>query len=754
MAPANNLERQAARRIAGAGNIKYTEALRRLRESGVQPSQILDGTVDAASIPNTPSGTGTVLVGELHKIAETQASMAHQRLDLDALRRAAMSRPDVRPALLPQEMFELGAYADLLTADDLKGQVTLFKDPAAQELLKIVLESQGEPSISLLGIPGSGKTFLLAKLSVAARAIPDVRVFTASGTSLSTVAGLPEFLREAQSAQQTALVLLDNASGFGGTRATDPDHELGRAVAEHLILRGHPAAAVLAVSHLPLAGETSDSDRVFMGWQHMTLPVAVDPEITAAGEHAGSRYTPLYVPAKGEPRLLGNALAALTRMPSPQHREAAAVPVPAKPVNPLAKEECPGDFLWSAFGADYPDTQCENGRLVDMDSGNISEIPCPFDDSEAFTEYQFGDPTLPECSRCSRILPVGTEIHYHEGDYGSLWWSAACPDCGLQRVNMVDHSDDEDIDALCEAREQEARAGHALARAVKIDYAEALDRLRITKVSPSELLAVEAGAGHGLAAQTLLAGGIPELYPFDPAQPEMTSMRFQNPPGQTLSTTAEGHGYKVTAEPVEPPSFTLGTDAATGEPLRAVLAGQVWEHTAICGDGAATTAELLRIAAELTDQGVAVTVFSGNPEQSWPWQARVVHTGPGHWADARAAADEMTNSFVGLMLHPVDDPEPLVILVDSAAMSAVPSGVAAEEREHVSHVAHLWREWTITGRFAGWTMVTAMEFGATRALKDMAWVLVPDAAQVSWSGWPQEGRVLRNRHGMIHSVHP
>lgn len=221
--------------------------------------------------------------------------------------------------------------------------------------------------------------------------------------------------------------------------------------------------------------------------------------------------------------------------------------------DPLAKEECPGDFLWSAFGADYPDTQCQNGRLVDMDSLNISDIPCPYCNPDAFTEYMFDLPTIPECASCAGMLPLGTEIHYHEGDQGSLWWSAACPTCGLRRVNMVDHGDDEDddmIEHLVEWREQESRAGHALAGAVKVGYAEAVRRMRIAKVQPAALLAAAAGARVDLAAQTLLAGGIPELYPYDPAQPEMESMRFRNPAGQALVTVPDGAGwYKVTVQP-------------------------------------------------------------------------------------------------------------------------------------------------------------------------------------------------------------
>lgn len=862
MAPQNNLERQAARKLAEAQGIKYTEALRRLRASRIQPSEALAALqADFTAWPSSPAAPSASLpVGATATLADLNS-----------------------PA------------GSLDPAAHLTGHGRMA---AVEDLLTLVLDTQGQPALGLFGPIAMGKTALLRALRHAAALVPDVRVFMASSLGMSDLRGLPEFLRETESAACTALVLLDDATGFMGHRDNWPDNEPGRAVAERLILRGHPAAAVVAASHLPLPTWPEDSGRVIMGWQkvrqpdwsQMGLPTALDPGITALREEVAARYSPLYVPVRGEARLLGDLPAV-----------AAHVALPGKPVNPLAKEECPGDFSWSAFGADYPDTQCDGGRLVDMDSLTISEIPCPFDNPEAFTEYQFGDPTFPECSRCSRILPVGTEIHYHEGDNGSLWWSAACPDCGLQRVNMVDHGDDADIDALCEAREQEARAGHALARAAGIDYAEALHRMRITKAKPADLLEAEAGTSRSTLAQTLMAGGIPEKFPFDPSFPTMDAMRFLDPPGKTLQTlvgpnlsnlsvvavpnlpteslakescpgtllwsafdsgsqdTACRDGRLVdidsqqdsgvpcpycepaaftrhrfgeerprpmcggcgkrlassteihyhedasepgvlwwsaecpdcglavvlldaaeeAAQPSEPPqitwwpkaaapaaqthrpaapSFTLGHNLPGGVPLRAVLAAQAWAHTAVVGQRAATAAELVRIAAELAGQGVAVTVFSGSPEQSWPEGVRVIPTGPGRWAAARAAAEQMEAERLAVLDRPLTEriqaPEPLVILVDAASMDAMSALERGEGSEDLLQLSWLCFQWLRKGRITDWTMVQAMDPDAQRGLKDMAWVLVPDAAQVSWSGWPQEGRALRNRHGMIHSVHP
>lgn len=52
MAPVNNLEQRAAKMLAAAEGINYTEALRRIRSSGIKPSEVLSGqTVSAASAP-------------------------------------------------------------------------------------------------------------------------------------------------------------------------------------------------------------------------------------------------------------------------------------------------------------------------------------------------------------------------------------------------------------------------------------------------------------------------------------------------------------------------------------------------------------------------------------------------------------------------------------------------------------------------------------------------------------------------------
>ena len=50
MAPVNNIERRAAKKLAASDNINYTEALRRIRNSGTKPSDILAGQSVTATV--------------------------------------------------------------------------------------------------------------------------------------------------------------------------------------------------------------------------------------------------------------------------------------------------------------------------------------------------------------------------------------------------------------------------------------------------------------------------------------------------------------------------------------------------------------------------------------------------------------------------------------------------------------------------------------------------------------------------------
>lgn len=109
---------------------------------------------------------------------------------------------------------------------------------------------------------------------------------------------------------------------------------------------------------------------------------------------------------------------------------------------PPQKEVCPDHLRWSAFGADYMDTACVNGWLVELDydgDGGV-DIACPFCLPAEFTRWRLdGTAVWPTCSCCLVKLPDGTAINYHDGQ--DLTWSARCPTCGPRFVLMRDYGD-------------------------------------------------------------------------------------------------------------------------------------------------------------------------------------------------------------------------------------------------------------------------------------------------------------------------
>ena len=60
---------------------------------------------------------------------------------------------------------------------------------------------------------------------------------------------------------------------------------------------------------------------------------------------------------------------------------------------PVEPQECPEQMPVSYFGASYQDSQCIDGYLWDLDSGDGEhlygggDIPCPFCNTEKFIEY-------------------------------------------------------------------------------------------------------------------------------------------------------------------------------------------------------------------------------------------------------------------------------------------------------------------------------------------------------------------------------
>jgi hypothetical protein len=97
-----------------------------------------------------------------------------------------------------------------------------------------------------------------------------------------------------------------------------------------------------------------------------------------------------------------------------------------------------GQFEWSAFGANYPDTECVDGVCADLDAdwSTNAGIPCPFCNSSAFFEYQWGGGWIvPTCYECQEKLPSKTPLTFHDGP--GLTFSADCPKCQAHATTLM-----------------------------------------------------------------------------------------------------------------------------------------------------------------------------------------------------------------------------------------------------------------------------------------------------------------------------
>lgn len=97
---------------------------------------------------------------------------------------------------------------------------------------------------------------------------------------------------------------------------------------------------------------------------------------------------------------------------------------------PATPAMCPTWFTWSAFGASYPDTECQSGTLLDLDSLSTSDgVPCPMCDPAGHWEQAFGGTSFaPVCLRCHQGISSGTPIVFHERGH-ALAMAAHCNAC-------------------------------------------------------------------------------------------------------------------------------------------------------------------------------------------------------------------------------------------------------------------------------------------------------------------------------------
>lgn len=104
---------------------------------------------------------------------------------------------------------------------------------------------------------------------------------------------------------------------------------------------------------------------------------------------------------------------------------------------PATPQACPVQMPVSYFGANYQDSQCIDGYLWDLDSGdgdgllyNGGNIPCPFCKAEEHTEYQVNDSGKAICKVCRNDL---SQMHWAETHKPSVKLYGFCSKCNCNQ---------------------------------------------------------------------------------------------------------------------------------------------------------------------------------------------------------------------------------------------------------------------------------------------------------------------------------
>jgi len=109
---------------------------------------------------------------------------------------------------------------------------------------------------------------------------------------------------------------------------------------------------------------------------------------------------------------------------------------PATTVLEAPPAQCPGQFQWSAFGAPYSDTACQDGACLDLDDlSSTAGIPCPFCAPVPFFDYEWGGTDVePTCSVCLTRLPVEAVRFV---DATALAWTVECTHCKATQPGLM-----------------------------------------------------------------------------------------------------------------------------------------------------------------------------------------------------------------------------------------------------------------------------------------------------------------------------
>ena len=107
----------------------------------------------------------------------------------------------------------------------------------------------------------------------------------------------------------------------------------------------------------------------------------------------------------------------------------------------MSAERGCGQLAWSAFGAEYMDTECQNGDLLDLDSLTFRGTPCPLCQPLNFFEHEWdGTGVEPTCCTClTRLTP--DLVTFHDGK--ALTWTVKCPKCTSEQPALMRDYDPE-----------------------------------------------------------------------------------------------------------------------------------------------------------------------------------------------------------------------------------------------------------------------------------------------------------------------
>ncbi|MEN8283085.1 hypothetical protein [Acinetobacter gerneri] len=114
---------------------------------------------------------------------------------------------------------------------------------------------------------------------------------------------------------------------------------------------------------------------------------------------------------------------------------------------PLETQDCPVQMPVSYFGATYQDSQCIDGYLWDLDSGDGEyltsggDIPCPFCNPDDHLDYmKNNDEDLVVCEVCSTEL---SQFHWSETNKPSVKLYGFCTKCDCNQWGVMKEAKEE-----------------------------------------------------------------------------------------------------------------------------------------------------------------------------------------------------------------------------------------------------------------------------------------------------------------------